>query len=411
MRKTKIVGSALIGNIVEYYDFGIYAVFTVTIGKLFFPSEDTLSETMMAFFVFALGFMMRPIGGAVFGHIGDKFGRKVALSISIIGMAIATFCIAMLPTYQQIGVAAPILLIIIRLFQGLFIGGEGAGSAVFILEHLQGYRPGLIGSIIMASNMLGTLFAILVGIIINQFFIEDDFSWRYGFMLGGIMGLTGLYLRNHVSETPAFKKIKKMNKEKDLPLLRVIKGKWRRILVISCLSGLATSVAYMIRAYLNVFFLRFMNYSSTDALLLTAFSLIAFVVVLPIFGLLSDRVGYRKFVKIAAWIIILFALPTFHFLSSNDIRIVLLGIVMISMLAASISAPALPYAIQNFSPALRYSGVALSWNLGNALFGGTAPTIATYLTNSFGFQAPAFYIVGLAFLFLFMSYFMRTFKN
>jgi MFS transporter, MHS family, proline/betaine transporter len=413
MQKTKIVGSALIGNIVEYYDFGIYAVFTATIGRLFFPNEDVFSETMMAFFVFALGFMMRPIGGALFGHIGDRFGRKIALSISIIGMAVATFCIAILPTYQQIGILAPVLLIIIRLFQGLFIGGEGAGSAVFILEHLENYRPGLIGSLVMASNMLGTLFAIVIGIIINRFFLEDDFSWRYGFLLGGFMGFIGLFMRKHVSETPVFEKMKKthiMHNEKT-PLFRVIQGKWRRILVISCLSGLATSIAYMIRAYLNIFFLRFMKYSVDESLSLTALSLIAFIIILPLFGFLSDKIGYHKFVRFAAWAIVLLAYPTFALLSSSDVRLVLLGVLLISILAASISAPALPYAIQNFSPALRYSGVALSWNLGNAFFGGTAPNIATYLSNYYSLQAPAIYLIGMAVLFLIMSYLMNSFKR
>ena len=409
MKKTKIVSSALVGNIVEYYDFGIYAVFAIVIGKLFFPSENAFVQTILAFSVFALGFMMRPIGGAFFGLIGDRFGRKIALTSSIIGMAIATFCIALLPTYEQIGILAPTILIIIRLFQGLCIGGEGAGSAVFILEHLDSYKPGLIGSIIMASNIIGTLFAILIGIIINHFFIDNDFSWRFGFTIGGLMGLTGLYLRHHVSETPVFQALKKKHKF-DLPFVQVIKYRWRRLLVVSCLSGLATSVAYTIRAYLNVFFLQFRNYTPTESLVFTALCLFFFIIVLPIFGLLSDRVGYHKFVKFSCLALIVTAVPVFQMLSSDDIAITLLGLFIISMLAAAISAPAYPYAIENFSPILRYSGVAMSWNIGNALFGGTAPTIETYLAQHIGLTAPAFYLIFIAVLFLIMSHFVKTSK-
>ena len=409
MRKTKIVGSAIVGNIVEYYDFGIYAVFTTIIGRLFFPASDEFLQTMLAFSVFALGFMMRPIGGAFFGFIGDRFGRKVALTSSIIGMAIATLCLAVLPGYEQIGVLAPILLIIIRLFQGLCIGGEGAGAAIFILEHIGSYRPGLIGSIIMASNMIGTLFAILIGIIINHFFVGSEFGWRYGFALGGLLGLTGLYLRHHVSETPVFQAMSKKRKL-ELPFVQVIRYRWRRLLVVSCLSGVATSVAYTIRAYLNVFFLQFMGFTSTEALFLTAICLFSFVIVLPIFGLLSDKVGYHKFIKISSVFLIIFALPIFKMISSPNIAIILLGLFIISMLAAAISAPAYPYAIENFSPILRYSGVALSWNIGNALFGGTAPTIETYLAKSFGPEAPAFYLIFIAVLFLIMSYFTKSSK-
>ncbi|MDJ1305507.1 MAG: MFS transporter [Candidatus Midichloria sp.] len=409
MKKTKIVSSALVGNIVEYYDFGIYAVFTTIIGKLFFPTEDEFVQTISAFSVFAIGFMMRPIGGAFFGLIGDRFGRKTALTSSIIGIAIATFGIALLPTYEQIGILAPIILIIIRLFQGLCIGGEGAGAAVFILEHLGSYRPGLVGSIIMASNMIGTLFAILVGIIINHFFTDNAFSWRYGFILGGLMGLTGLYLRKHVAETPVFQAMKK-NRKLDLPFVQVIKYRWRRLLVVSCLSGVATSVAYTIRAYLNVFFLQFMGYTPTESLFLTAICLFSFVIVLPIFGLLSDKVGYHKFVQISCIILIVCSLPVFKMLSSDNISIILLGLFIISMLAAAISAPAYPYAIENFSPILRYSGVAMSWNIGNALFGGTAPTIETYLAQYIGLEAPAFYLILIALLFLIMSYFTKSSK-
>lgn len=412
MQKRKVVSSAVVGNIVEYYDFGIYAVFASIIGRTFFPMSHLFLQTMLTFGVFALGFMMRPIGGIIFGYIGDKLGRKVALTTSIIGMAVATFCIGILPSFHQIGMIAPILLILVRLFQGVCIGGEGAGSAIFILEHLDGYKPGLIGSLVMASNMIGTLFATFVGIVINHFFGDDEFSWRYAFFLGGLMGAAGLYLRYGLSETPVFEKMKKKKKIIKSPILGVIFIKWRRLLVIACLAGVATASAYMIRAYLNFFFAYFMGYEENEALYFTALSLFIFIITLPFFGLLADKIGYHTFLKFSCYAIIILALPAFHFLSNpdHDPATVLYGLLLLSMLAAAISAPAYPYAIQAFSPILRYSGVAFSWNIGNALFGGTTPAISTFLTEKFGFTAPAYYLAALAVLFLSMSILKRSDK-
>jgi MHS family proline/betaine transporter-like MFS transporter len=203
VKKRKIVGPAIVGNIVEYYDFGLFAVYAHTIGALFFPASDPFMQTLLAFGTFAVGFFMRPLGGVVFGYIGDKLGRKVSLTISILGMALCTFLIGILPTYHHIGIAAPFLLLIIRLFQGLCVGGEGAGVAIFVLEHTEGYRPGFMGSIVMASNMVGTLLAVFVGIFINHFCHVGD-CWRYAFILGGLTGLIGLYLRYQLNETPGF---------------------------------------------------------------------------------------------------------------------------------------------------------------------------------------------------------------
>lgn len=412
MHKKKIVGSAVVGNIIEYYDFGIYAVFATSIGRLFFPSQEHFVQIILTFSVFALGFLMRPLGGIIFGHIGDRFGRKVALTTSIIGMAIATLCIGSLPQYSHIGIFAPILLIIIRLFQGICIGGEGAGSAIFILEHLDGYKPGLIGSIVMASNMIGTLFATFIGIVINHFFNADDFSWRYGFILGGIMGIAGLYLRYNVDETPVFNEIKKHNQRIRLPVLQVIREKWRRLLVVACLGGVATTVTYMIRGYLNTFFLEFMHYSANEALYFTALCLFIFIITLPFFGIFADRIGYHKFLYILCYIIIIASIPVFKLLANphHDAIQVLIGLFLIGIMAAAISAPAYPYAIQAFSPALRYSGVALSWNIGNALFGGTTPVVATYLTQKISLEAPAYYMVSMAILFIIASHFTKSAK-
>ena len=410
--KRKVVVSAIVGNIVEYYDFGIYAVFTPIIGQLFFPSSDPFIQMILAFSVFAIGFLMRPLGGFIFGHIGDKLGRKVSLTISIIGMALSTFGIGILPSYETIGILAPIILIIIRLFQGICIGGEGAGSAIFILEHLTHYKAGLVGSIVMSSNVLGTLLATVVGIGINYLFGLDEVTWRYGFILGGFMGFIGLYMRKKVHETPVFIELKKQKEVLRMPAVLVIEKKWRRIIVTSFLAGTATALAYTIRGYLNVFFLSTMKYTNHESLYFTSFALVIFVVTLPLAGFIADKFSYQKFVQTACIFIILLIIPAFSMIANDghNVFLVLYGLMIIGMLAAFISAPIYGYAIRSFPVNLRYSGVALSWNIGNAIFGGTAPAIAMFLTAQFGSIGPAYYLLGMPILFLMVNYIIHKLK-
>lgn len=416
MKKRKIVGSAILGNIVEYYDFGIYAVYASTIGRVFFPDQhDPVMQNLFAFMVFAVGFLMRPMGGFVFGHIGDRFGRKVSLTISILGMAAATFMIGLLPGFNQIGYAAPVILILIRLFQGLCVGGESAGVAIFVLEHLDGYKPGLIGGIVMASNMVGTLIAYFVGMgLANYCGVEgqlDDFCWRYGFLLGGIMGIVGIYMRFQLKETPKFEEQRISNTTLARPLLEAMKKHWPRMLVIAFLGGITTAMAYTIRAYLKTFLQDFMGYPADEAIYFTTISLFIMIIFMPIFGILADHMSYRKFFYRVCYIVILTIVPVFMLITSPEKDMLLIGVVLLGLLSSAICAPAYPYAISAFEVELRYSAMAFSWNLGNAILGGTTPVISTYLAAEFGHVAPAYYLAGLMFAFMAVSYATRKYKH
>lgn len=411
MKKRKIIGSAIIGNIVEYYDFGLYAVFTPIIGRLFFPEVgDQLVQTLLAFSVFALGFFMRPLGGFVFGYIGDKLGRKIALSISIIGMAASTFMIGILPSYQEIGILATIILVLIRLCQGLCVGGEGAGVAIFVLEHLEGYRPGLIGSIVMASNMVGTLLAAFVGILLHHF-CPDGHCWRYAFIAGGVIGSIGLYMRYQLNETPVFDAIKDSRKTNKHPLITAFKTHLPEMLVVLVVGGATSAVAYTIRGYLNVFFLQVLGYSQEDALYFTSIALFTMIVLLPVFGIVADKTGYRRFFFIICYTVILTIIPVYMLMANpeHNVGMVLLGLITLGALSSAICAPAYPYAIKAFEADLRFSGVAVSWNLGNALLGGTTPMISTFLTDYFKSPiAPAFYLIAVAAIFIITKHLVTT---
>ncbi|MBS0236546.1 MAG: MFS transporter [Proteobacteria bacterium] len=413
MKKRKIVGPAIVGNIVEYYDFGIYAVYAKIIGELFFPSSSEFLQTLSSLAVFAVGFLMRPVGGVFFGHIGDRVGRKAALTISVIGMALATLCIGLLPGYREIGVMAPILLVLIRLFQGMCVGGEGAGSAIFILEHLEGYKPGLIGGIVQASNMFGALLANFVAIVVGNFYGNDDFAWRIGFFFGGAMGVVGLYLRFSVTETPQFQDVKESNKLVKMPLLQAMRDKWRRLILIAALGGSTSAMAYIIRGYFNTYFIQTLEYSDQDSKYFTATSLFIFILFLPMFGIMADRVGYRKFLYIVSYTIVATVIPIFMLISNeaHDVSLVFIGLFLFSLLSAAICAPAYPYAASALSPELRYSGVAFSWNMGIAIFGGTTPAISSMLAQGIAPYAPSFYLVLMALLFIKVSFLTRKDKH
>ena len=264
----------------------------------------------------------------------------------------------------------------------------------------------------MASNMVGTLLAAFVGIIINHFFGGDDSCWRYGFFLGGLMGMTGLYMRYHVSETPIFNAVKNEKQKVRVPIIEVIVEKWRRLLVIAFLGAATSSIAYMIRGYLNVFFLQVMEYSVNEALYLKSFALFNMIIMLPIFGIIADKVGYRKFLYIVCYVIVISAIPIFMLIANenHDVPVVLLGLFLIGAIAAAVCAPAYPYAIKAFAPELRYSGVAFSWNAGIAAFGGTTPVISAFLSEKIANYAPGYYMMLMATAFIIVSYCTRKDK-
>lgn len=402
----------MVGSIVEYYDFGIYAVFAPIIGSVFFDVSSSFLRLMLAFSIFAVGFLMRPLGGIIFGHIGDKFGRKIALNISILGMAGATLIVGFLPGYQSIGIFAPIILLIVRMIQGLCIGGEGAGSAIFMLEHLAKDRLYFVGTVVMGSNMFGTLLSVMVGMMISHLFGFDTYHWRLAFIIGSVVGMIGSYYRRNCQETPVFQEIKSKNKVLKRPFVTVIKERGKALFLVVALAGASTSVAYMVRGYLTAFFLEIMDYSIDQAFEFTAACLIVLIALLPIFGILSSRVGYSFFLKIVAVLVILLAYPTFLLLANpqKSVALVYLGLLILSILGAGISAPAYPYVIQAFPPELRYSGVALGWNLGNAFFGGTTPFFSTMIVEYISPLAPAYYLMATSFMFLVVSQILQQYS-
>lgn len=398
--KFRVVLGAVTGNVVEYYDFGIYTVFAAIIGRLFFSSSD--HEILLAFAVFSVGFMMRPLGALVFGYIGDSFGRRKALIISMLGMSLSTLCIGLLPSYESIGIVAPIVLVIIRMIQGLCIGGEGTGSAIYILEHMSKSKASLMASIVMTSNIIGTLVANIVAMILEITLGIDDITWRYCFFIGAIMGCISLYFRIRNEETPEFQKAKANNisKSKKAPVTNIIQKKKYAVLTIFAIAACATSITYLVRGYLNVFLSESLQYTTHSALQYTIFTLTCLTIFFPVFGLLTDRFGTNTILNFGAFTTFFFILPAWYLVVYTSGISQYLGLLCIAIMGAAVGAPAYPHAIHTFPPEIRYSGIALGWNLGNAFFGGTTPIICTLLYEHFGLLGPAFYLIFTSSIFI-----------
>lgn len=392
----KALFSSLVGNALEYYDFTIFAVFSVEIGRTFFSAEDDSLKMLLSLAVFAVGFLMRPLGAVLFGHIGDRLGRKKALTLSIACMAIPTLAIGFMPGYEALGVVAPFLLIMCRLIQGLSIGGEGAGSAIFILEHNPKLNAGYLGGVITSSNFIGAFFATLVGLGINSFFPEN-LSWRYAFILGGALGFVGFYLRAQIPETPIFETLLRENKVLKFPLIKVLSENKEQIALSLSLGGMAGAFAYIILAFMNLFFQKTVGLSPTLSLAYATCGIGGFIVFLPLFGILSDKIGYKNSLLHACYGVLVFSVPLFFLMSIPEGNLNLLGLLMFAALTAWICSPAYPIMIQIFPPEQRYSGIAFGFNIGLALFGGTAPMISAYLTQITTLSySPAFYLMGVS---------------
>lgn len=407
-KRSSIFLSAISGNVLEYYDFTVYAVFSMALGKTFFPNDSELTQVLSSLGIFAAGFVTRPIGGIIFGYIADKYGRRVSLIISMLGMTIPTFTIGLIPTYAEIGYFAPIILVLMRMVQGLCISGEGAGAAIFILEHYQNLRPGFTSGIVHASNIAGTLLATIVGILLAYFMPEVDFAWRFAFILGGLMGLIGFYFRLKAGETPIFAAIAAKKKTSNVPFLEIVKTAKKPMIITCCLGACASSIVYLIKTYVNIYYCHILHLDDTIARAYLAYSSIIMMLFMPIAGHLSDVIGRFKMVICSAVAILVLVLPCFILLAYESVLYQLIALTILAILGGMIAGGAYVFIISLFSPEHRFSGVAFSYNLGIALCGGTSAGISRWLLEITGLcYAPAFYIMFTSAIFLLVVYYMK----
>ena len=381
MRKPdKIIISGVIGNILENYDYILYANFAVIISKLFFPQTDLYTSMLATFGVFAAGFFMRPIGAIIFGHIGDKYGRKIALSASIMLMSIPTALIGVLPDYSQIGILAPIALLIIRLLQGVSIGGETSGFMTYLMESMpDSKRKALLGSIALSSTALGLFFGFLASFICNFYFSDNENAWRIPFLISLPIGLIGIYIRTKLDESPEFKTLQKKGLLAKSPFRELFKNHTKGFFVICGLFVSISSPFYIFFAFLATFLVKISHYTQLQVSIIYLICTFAFGCFAPISGWLSDRFGIYKVLLYAIITFATLLFPVFTLIFSLDFYSTLTGCLIFIFLITLYQGSIPSIILQIFPAKVRAIGTAFSFNMVSAIFGGLAPLLLTWL--------------------------------
>ncbi len=396
----KAVTAGAIGNFVEWYDYSVYGFFATVIASQFFPSEDRVASLLATFAVFAVAFFMRPVGAFVFGHYGDTIGRRNTLAAAIIMMGVATLMIGVLPSYAQIGVLAPILLVVARLLQGFSAGGEWSGSAAFMVEYAPENKRGLYGSWQQVSIVAGLLVGSGMGGLLGTVLSEDALNawgWRIPFILGMVVALVGLYLRLRVEDTPAFRIIEEKEEITEAPVKESFTAHWRESLTAIGFTVAWTVAYYILLTYMPTYVSETLGIPLTQALLSNAIGLVVLMALIPFTAALSDRIGRKPLLIAFSALIALFTYPLFLLASTQVLAFIVLAQVLFGVIISLFSGPGPAALVEMFPTNVRYSALGVSYNIAVAAFGGTAPFIATYLISRTGSNfAPGFYLIAAA---------------
>jgi metabolite-proton symporter len=397
----RVVMASLIGTTIEWYDFFLYgSAAALVFNKLFFPEFDPLTGTLLAFATYALGFVARPVGGIVFGHYGDRIGRKRLLMLSLILMGLATVFIGLLPTYAQIGIWAPLALIALRLVQGFAVGGEWGGAVLMAAEHGDAARRGFWASWPQAGVPAGNLLAAAVLAIMAAVQTEADFldwGWRVPFVLSALLVVVGWYIRNRVSESPMFEaELDAAEAPARVPAVEVLRER-PKALVLGAGLRVGENISYYI---LTVFSLTYLVDVSKESRSLALNALLIGAAVqffaIPLFALLSDRIGRRPVYALGAFGLAAWCFVMFGLLGSGDHVSIVLALVVGLVLHGAMYGPQAAFITELFPTRIRYSGVSLAYQLTSIVAGSLAPIIALWLYKEYGSATPVAIYVGTA---------------
>ncbi len=388
-----------IGSVMDWYDFAVYGYLATIVGKAFFPAGDPAVSQMAAFGVFAGGYAARPVGGALFGWLGDRFGRKPVLSISIIAMGVSTFAIGLLPTYAQIGVAAPVLLIVLRIAQGLCVGGEFPGAMVFLSEHAPSARRGFYASWAQAGTFLGVMLGSGAAALANGVFgaeAMDAWGWRAPFLLSAVIAVAGFIVRRRIDETPVAETMERA--AEPAPIL-VFRKHWRAMIRIFALTMLATIGFALMFVYAASFLTNRLNVPAARALEINTIGLFVMLSVMAPAAILSDRIGRKPVLLLGGVGLALFVWPAWWLMHQPSILAIGAGFVIFAVFYG-IYVSQMPSVAPEMLPAsVRVSGTAIGYNLCIGTFGGTTPLVATFLITRTGDDfAPVYYYLVAAVL-------------
>lgn len=376
MKKNHIIFASFFGNALEFYDFTLYGAFAITIGETFFPSSSPTAALLKSLITFAVGFLMRPFGAAVFGYIGDRFGRKRALTLSILLMGLPTFIIGVLPSYESIGWLAPASILLCRLLQGLCAGGEYNGAAIFALEHVGKKSPGFVGGMITASAGLGALFAMGVAILVKMPFMPEN-AWRYAFIGGAVVSLWGWHVRRCMEESPVFQELQTHHKVEKSPLKEALTNQKYSAVMTMIFGAFDGVLSYIVFVFLDIYLERYAGLPETFSKIVTFLSIFCFTIGSPFMGHFLDYFPKKRFLQVTTIAVAILGFPAFWCLA-NDY--VLLAGVLLGFMASSIAGAQHAFVQHLFPPKDRYSGIAFSFSIGIAIGGFTPFLLAEGMT-------------------------------
>lgn len=393
-KNSKAIFAAMVGNALEYYDVMLYGFFAAMLAPLFFPTENETISIISSLGTFAAGFVMRPLGGLVFGHLGDKFGRRHALVLAIFLVTLPTLIIGLLPTYADIGIAAPIILILCRLLQGLCVGGEYSGASIFVVEYSKRGREAFAGSILCAAGVFGGVLGTLIGFLCTLP-VMPIWGWRIPFIIGSIFGLIGYYIRTQTNETPVFIEHKN-EKIAKIPLWSILLKRKRSLFCTIVAGATALTPLYIASVYMGHVLSAELHLPTSDIMLINIGLNVMIMLSLSFMGYLADRViSKENLMMISCVLLVVVTYPLFVFLKSNlSVQSVLICQAVIVFSYTPFVAPSMAFLSTLFPVHERYSGIGFGYALGCALLGGTAPLIIVslekYLQDP---MVPAYYLI------------------
>lgn len=396
VRKRAVV-AAVIGNFIEWYDFTIYGYLAVVIAPLFFPSEDRLVSLMATFAVFGVAFVMRPIGALVFGSIGDRIGRRNTLAAIILITSGATFFIGLIPSYETIGILAPLLLVLARVVQGFAVGGEYGGATAFMVEYAPEGKRGLYGSWQFVTQGGSLIAGLLVVTGLTAALSEEalfNWAWRVPFLIALPLGLIGLYMRLKLEDTPAFQAVQEHQEVERTPLKESLRHHGKDLLKVVGLTWLLTGLTYLL-IFMPTYLSEQLDVPLSSGYTAVILGTAAYCATALVAALLSDRIGRRKPFLLAAPVVAVIAVvPVFLLIGTANFAAITLALVVVGVILGSSAGVYAAATCEVFPTNVRYSSLSLGYSVAVSIFGGTTPLIFTALLAATGNPiSPAFYLI------------------
>ncbi|WGS48624.1 glycine betaine/L-proline transporter ProP [Paraburkholderia sp. D15] len=399
----RAVGAMALGNAMEWFDFGVYSYIAVTLGKVFFPSASPAAQLIATFGTFAAAFLVRPVGGMVFGPLGDRIGRQRVLAMTMIMMALGTFAIGLIPSYASIGIFAPVLLLVARLVQGFSTGGEYGGAATFIAEFSTDKRRGFMGSFLEFGTLIGYVLgagtvAVLTATLSNDALLT--WGWRVPFLIAGPLGLVGLYIRMKLEETPAFKKQAEQREAEDKALPKqsfgqLLAQQWKPLLLCVGLVLIFNVTDYMALSYLPSYLSATLHFDETHGLFLVLLVMVLMMPMTLAAGRLSDAIGRKPVMLFGCVGLFALSIPALLLIRMGTTLPVFGGLMILGVLLSCFTG-VMPSALPALFPTkIRYGALAIGFNISVSLFGGTTPLVTAWLVDRTGdLMMPAYYLMG-----------------